>query len=136
HIVDAESETAAAAFERRISKLEREKLIKEDKIATSTQPQRSVREMFELAFGFLASSWKIWESNSLAAKRTVLKLAFKDRLPYCRKTGLRTPKTTLPFKVLAGNGTTECEMAEGATFILNALIYQVFDYKHKNLRLT
>ncbi|MEM8760639.1 MAG: recombinase zinc beta ribbon domain-containing protein, partial [Pseudomonadota bacterium] len=116
HIVDAESETAAAAYERWISKLEREKLIKEDKIATSTQPQRSFRDVFELAFGFLSSPWKIWESDGLAAKRTVLKLAFEDRLPYCRKTGLRTPKTTLAFKVLAGNGRTECEMAGGMGF--------------------
>ena len=46
-------------------------------------------------------------------KRTVLKLAFEDRITYSLKNGLRTPKTTLPFKMLAGFGDKNVEMVEG-----------------------
>ncbi len=36
-------------------------------------------------------------------RRTVLKLAFTDRLEYARNQGPRTPKTALIFKVLNAN---------------------------------
>ena len=66
-------------------------------------PQRSFEELFELALGFLSNPWKLWQSEHLEDKRTVLKLAFEDRLTYCRKSGLRTPKTSLPFNMLGEN---------------------------------
>lgn len=114
-LVDAESDTAVTAYERRIEKLETEKLLKTEKLQTSLRPQRRFDEMFELAMGFLANPWKIWDSPRLEDKRTVLKLAFEGPLAYCRNEGLRTPKTTLPFKVLAGNGGAKQEMAERAS---------------------
>jgi len=56
--------------------------------------------MFERAMLFLANPQKIWENGSFAEKRTVLKLAFLDNLAYTRGKGYRTPKTSIPFKVL------------------------------------
>ncbi len=44
------------------------------------------------------------------------KLAFAERINYCRKTGFRTPKTNLPFQVLAGFTGHNCEMAERQGF--------------------
>ncbi len=38
----------------------------------------------------------------MIAQRTVLRLAFAEQITYARNEGLRTPKTTLPFKVLEG----------------------------------
>ncbi|MGH1353588.1 MAG: hypothetical protein ACRBBS_00710 [Thalassovita sp.] len=38
----------------------------------------------------------------LIAQRTVLRLAFAEQITFARNEGLRTPKTTLPFKVLEG----------------------------------
>jgi site-specific DNA recombinase len=32
----------------------------------------------------------------------VLRLAFAERIIYCRETGLQTPKTSLPFRMLNG----------------------------------
>ncbi|MEM6616037.1 MAG: hypothetical protein AAF619_05890 [Pseudomonadota bacterium] len=62
-IVDAQSDTAICAYERRISKLEREKLIKAEKLATPTAPHRPFDEMFELALAFIANPWNLWASD-------------------------------------------------------------------------
>lgn len=59
----------------------------------------------------LSSPWNLWNSGQLTLQRTVLKLAFAERITYCRKTGLRTPETTLPFKVLRGFDGQQCLMA-------------------------
>lgn len=110
-IVDTDSETTIAAYERRIEKLEKDKLLIRENAQIHVGPKHSFEDMFELALAFLASPWKLWASPRLEDKRTVLKLAFTERLAYCRKTGLRTPKTTLPFKVLGGFSMSESEMA-------------------------
>ena len=44
---------------------------------------------------------RVWVSERLEDKRTVLKLAFADKLAYVRNDGFRTPDLALPFKVLA-----------------------------------
>ena len=110
-IADTDSNTAVAAYERRITKLEKDKLLKTEKLENGTHPQRSFEEMFELALTFLSNPWKLWASGRLEDKRTVLKLAFDERLSYCRNEGLRTPKTTLPFKVLGDICTQNQDMA-------------------------
>ncbi len=115
-IVDSESDTAIAAYEKRIAKLEREKLIASEKLKSGIGPKRSFSDMFELACSFLANPWKLWASDRLEDKRTVLKLAFSERLTYSRKTGLRTPKTTLPFKMLGDVMTGNCKMAHRGGF--------------------
>ena len=51
---------------------------------------------------FLSSPQKLWESGRFSLQRTVLKLAFSERLVYDRNSGYRTPKTSLPFRVLEG----------------------------------
>ena len=72
--------------------------------------------MFELACEFLSSPWNIWENGALTAKRTVLKLAFAERPAYLRNQGFRTPKTTLPFKLLGDIHMGKCELAEREGF--------------------
>ncbi len=114
-IVTSESATAVGAYEQRIAKLEREKLIVAEKLAAKPGPKRSFDEMFELAFRFLANPWKLWDSNRLEDKRTVLRLAFLTRPAYHRKTGLRTPQLTEPFRFLGGNMEI-CGMAHPARF--------------------
>ena len=115
-IVDTSSPSIIAAYERRIEKLEQDKLVAIEKLQSDAGPKRSFEEMFELALGFLSNPWKLWASPRLEDKRTVLKLAFSERLAYSRKSGLRTPKTTLPFKVLGGFSMSESEMARPVGF--------------------
>ena len=89
-IVETESETTISAYERRVDKLEKEKLLAREKAQHDVGPKHTFDEMFELALSFLSNPWKLWVSPRLEDKRTVLKLAFKERLAYDRKTGLRS----------------------------------------------
>lgn len=99
-IVESHQNSVIAAYETRIAKLEEEKLILAERAATPAKPAYAFEEMFELALRFLSNPWSIWEKGDLKWKRTVLKLAFSDPVAYHREEGIRTPKTTLPFKVL------------------------------------
>lgn len=90
-----------------------------EKLKAGGQPKRTFKEMFEPAMTFLASPWNTWDSGIFEARRIVLKLVFAEHLAYCRNEGFRTPKTTLPFKVLAaiqGPGMDQFAMAEGGGF--------------------
>ena len=100
-VVDASNPRVIAAYEGRISGLEREKLILAEKAENPGQAVKSYEEMLELCLRFLSSPWKIWTSGEFEMRRLVLKLAFSEPLIYVRNEGFRTPKTTLPFKVLA-----------------------------------
>ncbi len=115
-IVDAGSQSAVTAYERRIAKLEKDKLLAAERLAKKPGSQRDFDEMFELACRLLSSPCKIWINGDLALRRTVLKLAFAARPAYCRKDGFRTPKTTLPFKVLGEIGAGKRGMAEREGF--------------------
>jgi site-specific DNA recombinase len=100
-IVETTVPSAVAHYEQRIAQLEKEKLLMEDSLDKTPPPGR-FEELFELSLQFLENPHKLWALGRLEHKRTVLKLAFSDRLSYNRKTGLRTPKTALLFKVLGG----------------------------------
>jgi len=89
-------------IEKRLTALESEKHLIAEKIDKLAKPARGFDEMFEHALTFLANPYKIWENGTFADRRNVLKLAFAGKLQYCRNTGLRTPKTSIPFKVLSG----------------------------------
>ena len=71
-------------------------------------------ENFRTAFAFLGNPYKVWTSERLEDKRAVLKLVFLERLPYDRKSGFRTAKTTLPFKALEYISGGESKMARPA----------------------
>jgi hypothetical protein len=89
-------------YETRITGLEDRKIVLAEKIATTGRPVRSFDETLRTAFDFLASPCQLWTSERLEDKRTVLKLAFADRLAYVRNEGFRTPNFSLPFKTLGG----------------------------------
>ena len=115
-IVESASPTAISAYEQRIARLEKDKLVAAEKLKNGVGPKAPFDEMFELAFKFLSNPWKLWESDRLEDKKTVLKLAFSHRLPYHRKEGFRTPKTSIPFKVLGDVRLGKCEMARPGGF--------------------
>ncbi len=114
-IVNSDSLTAVSAYERRIAKLEKEKHLLAEKQELGRESKRPFDEMFELAFSFLANPWKLWDSDRLEDKRTVLKLTFSERLVYDKKKGFRTPQPTVPFKFL-GDFIQKCQMARRGGF--------------------
>lgn len=117
-IVDATNDSVVRAYEKRISDLETEGFIIREKLAIKPKPLRPFNEMFELAMHFFANPWNIWHSGNLEHKRMVLKLTFEDRLAYSRKSGFRTPKTTLLFNMLEGLNMQKLEMARPGRFEL------------------
>ena len=89
-----------AAYEKKIAKLERDKLVLVDKMDQNAKPKHTPEEIFELSMAFLANPWIIWKNGDLTLKKTVLRLVFKAPLAYSRENGFRTPQTSVIFRFL------------------------------------
>ena len=109
-IVEATNPRVISAYEKRLAKLERDKLVAHERLENCGQPKKPFEEMFEHAMRFLEHPLSAWNS-SFIMKRTLLKLAFIDRLAYDRNKGFRTPEIALPFKVLGDFNGGNCKMA-------------------------
>ena len=115
-VMDASSPSVIAAYEKRITALEQQKLVTIEKIGHKTHENRTFEDMFELALGFLKNPCKVWDSGKLSLQRTVLKLAFSGQISYCRGEGLRTPELSLPFKALMAFQMGDLKMARPGGF--------------------
>lgn len=60
-----------------------------------------------------------------------MKPAFSDLLPHDRGTGTRTPKTTLPFRVLGGFSGLKEKMVPLTGESLNTLFQELADWEHQ-----
>ncbi|MEM7529273.1 MAG: hypothetical protein AAF416_16640 [Pseudomonadota bacterium] len=58
-IVEASSDAAVPAYEKKIARLEQQRLMKADQLKNGTRPRHTWEELFEPAMIFLASPWKI-----------------------------------------------------------------------------
>ena len=115
-MLDTDNPIVTEQIEKRMTALESEKLRLSEKIEKLGAPARGFDEMFEHALRFLANPYNIWENGTFADRRNVLKLAFTSKLKYSRNEGLRTPETSMPFKVLGGFWDGEREMAHPTGF--------------------
>lgn len=114
-IVDTTNDSVIAAFEQRITELERKKQLLIESSAQMSQSKPSFERSFRTAIEFLANPQKLWTHGNLTAKRTLLKLAFSDKLTFDRETGFRTAQATLPFRVL-GSSQPQCKMVHPSGF--------------------
>ncbi|WP_227271256.1 recombinase family protein [Roseobacter weihaiensis] len=112
-IGEASSPAAIAAYERKISALEEERLLAEEKLtgigAQNGGKDREAKEKIELSLAFLANPWKLWETGDKTLRKLVLRLTFLERLRYCRSEGHRTPQVTVPFTFFEISG-EKCQM--------------------------
>ncbi len=115
-IVESGSSTVIAAYEKRITELERGKLLIEEKRQTTRQPGSTFEETFKLVFDFLANPARLWRSGRYDLRKLVLRLAFTDRLAWSPDGGFQTPHMTLPFKMLGDANMRENTMAERMGF--------------------
>ncbi|MEP2829669.1 MULTISPECIES: recombinase family protein [Alphaproteobacteria] len=99
-IVEAQNASVISAYERRISNLEAEKLLLDERLSGAISPRTPFRMKFEHALNFLKSPVSLWFSESIEDKRRLLRMAFAGRISYCREGGFRTPKIAFPFKAL------------------------------------
>ena len=95
-------ESLVARYEMRLSEIEREKVGLREQLDTARQPPARFDNVYRTVFGFLENPQKLWRSSHYERRRAVLRMAFRTHLRYDRKRGYRTPKTTLPFRVLGG----------------------------------
>ena len=115
-VVETGNATLIRTYENKIDELESQKRILTEKIGNCGRPLPNFEATFRTAFDFLSNPQKLWISERFEDKRAVLKLVFTERIPYHRKSGFRTTKTTLPFKALADFSEGECPMAERVGF--------------------
>jgi len=97
-IVETTNDAVLRAYEVKIAELDKTRALLQEKACQSLPPKGRMDEFIEHALTFLANPWKLWETGQTTLQRTVLKLAFAERLTYIRNQGYRTPTTTLPFK--------------------------------------
>ena len=109
-VVETTRPTVIAALEDKIDKMERQKMILNEKIASHDANEGNFEKSIEHALSFFSNPWKIWDSGKFEWQRMLLRLAFADRMVYDRNIGYRTPKFALPFRVLTQNGVQKSEM--------------------------
>ncbi len=108
-IMDSNSPTVIAAYEKRIEEMEREKLVLSEKATKNLKPRHSFEDIFELCGLVLSSPWKIWENGSFILRRTLLRLLFTGPLHYDPQKGFRTLQVSVPFGFF-GLKSPECKM--------------------------
>jgi site-specific DNA recombinase len=64
-IVESGNASVIAAYEKRITKLEGERTLAQEKLATNGKPRLTLEESFEHALGFLSTPWNIWRNADL-----------------------------------------------------------------------
>ena len=111
-IVVTNNSVIVSAYEGKIEKLDQDRRIIAEKMKNGAIPVGRFEDFIELPLNFLANPWNLWKSGQSILQKTVLRLAFSERIAYCRDTGYRTPKTTLPFKVLEVFNTGERKLVE------------------------
>ncbi len=115
-IVAATNERVVTAYEARIDKLEREKLVLAERLHAEPAKHRPFDEVFELTLKFLSNPYNIWKNGRAEDRKTVLRLVFSEPLKFARNQGFRTPKTSSVFNALKGFETLGNEMAEREGF--------------------
>ena len=99
-ITDVHNPSVIEAYESRIEAMQKDRLVLHEKLKNGV-PKRARREEYiEHALCFLSNPVKLWRSGDFGLQRLVLRLAFSERMVYSRAEGYRTPKISLPFKVL------------------------------------
>ncbi len=115
-ILESESPTVIAAYERKVEELERQKLLAHEKVSRCGTVAKGYDETFRTAFEFFASPCNLWNNGGFADKRTVLKLTLNEPLVYDWNSGVRTAEFSLPFKLLGDESDREKLMAEREGF--------------------
>jgi site-specific DNA recombinase len=115
-IVEGQSESLVASYERRVEKLSREKLLLAEKLGTPTKAFPIPSQKFEPALRFLENPMNLWRSDKPAHKQVVMKMLFEGRPAYKKKEGVRTPIYSFPVNELAAFARGESKMARPEGF--------------------
>ena len=89
---EANSASVVSAYETRIEKLERDKIVLQERLAKSIPPKGRLEDCIELSLKFLSNPWNIWKNGDFALRQTVLRLAFSEPLRYSLNGVYGTPE--------------------------------------------
>ena len=109
-IVEAKNASVVTAYEARIEKLERDKIVLAEKIEKVVPPKGQLEDCIELTLRFLSSPWNLYKNGDFALRQTVLRLAFSRPLRYAPNGVYGTPEFSFPFKYLSGFSGLKNEM--------------------------
>ena len=118
-IVETDAPTVVSAYEKKLQRLEEEKVLLREKIEQCGRPHQPFEDSFRTAMTFLGNPIVLWDSERLEDKRAVLRLVFANKLPYQRNEGFRTAKSeefSLPFRLLGNLESGRYEMVRPAGF--------------------
>ena len=102
-VLNTESSTLVRTYEQSIKEMEHRKVELDEKIKHCGRPLPEFDSTFRTALSFLSNPHKLWLSDELIHKRTVLKLVFTEKLAYDLKEGFRTTENAAiaqPFRLL------------------------------------
>jgi site-specific DNA recombinase len=115
-IMEAESRAVISRYESEVEKLELEKLVLNEKVASCGTVAQDYDETFRTAFEFIANPWNLWSNGTFDDKRIVLNLTLGSHLEYDWNEGVRTAELSLPFRLLQDVCDQEMVMAERVGF--------------------
>ena len=81
-IVEANSGSIVNAYEHKIEKLERDKIVLRERIDKAVPEKGRLEECIELSLRFLSSPWQIYKKGDFAMRQIALRLAFAEPLRY------------------------------------------------------
>jgi len=103
-VVETTQAALVTAYEGQITKLERERLLKQEQLQQLSARNGKVlpdyNESSRTILQFLLNPLIYWASGNIKSRRLVAKLAFAEELIYDRENGFSNPKTTLPFQLI------------------------------------
>ena len=109
-IAEASNASVVHAYEARIDKLERQKIVLQERLDKAIPPKGHLEDCIDLALGFLAKPWNLYKNGDYAMRQKVLRLAFAEPLRYSQKGVYGTPEFSFPFKFLGGFSGLKSEM--------------------------
>ena len=98
------------AYEARIDKLEKHKMVLLERFETTTPIKGRLEECIELTLKFLSKPWNLYKNSDFVMRQTVLRLVFSEPLRYGQNGMYGTPQLSFPFKYLVGISMEKSEM--------------------------
>jgi len=99
-IVETNNASVVSAFEDKIDRLERDKIVLQEKINSALPKKGRLEDCMEFALSFLSNPWNIYKNGDFAMRQTVLRMAFSEPLTYSPHGVYGTPKFSFPFRYL------------------------------------
>jgi len=97
-LLETDSSSLVRAYEKKVEEIDAQKIILREKMEQGIRSRGSFQEIYRTALNFLENPQKLWVSGDLIAQKTVLKLAFDEKLRYRKNEGYRTVLTSRPFR--------------------------------------